>query len=546
MESVSLVNNTVCLEQPSGSDDAKSMNKQLGPGPCRKLLPENKEGFMNVITDKSAMSCSVLSLLETAVNLLYKEKYLACLDLCETVLDKIWEELNTGYWKDVHLCWRQAYSLVSVAKALSEGALLSEPGRNIDHAVILRTCDMGLLMGAPILGNVLAKMSREFQQAFGILGQWRRLSDSKDGVSQRGEKNEQLDASSGHKRFANVSKRQIIENGQEKGGFPAEIEDVETFYQNSPGESCSFIAKKIRLSLESQSFNKLNKKSGTAQISQPPKCFRTDPDKIDTSEKQTNDRCMMSADSPVIPLPPKVSTQKTSKIPRCSCPSVEMFQAMFMDVGHPVVITDAIGYWPALTTRQWNLNYLRSVAGCRTVPVEIGTRYTEESWTQKLMTIGQMIDQYVTNPQADKAYLAQHQLFDQVWELRDDISVPVYCCLGEDEDVDINAWFGPAGTISPLHQDPKHNFLCQVMGKKYVRLYSEDHTECVYPHPTRLLHNTSQIDLDAPDLKQYPKFKDIPCLETVLGPGEMLYIPPKHWHYVKSLAISFSVSFWWQ
>ena len=32
----------------------------------------------------------------------------------------------------------------------------------------------------------------------------------------------------------------------------------------------------------------------------------------------------------------------------------------------------------------------------------------------------------------------------------------------------------------------------------------------------------------------------------VLQPGEMLYIPPRWWHYVKSLSVSFSVSFWWK
>jgi lysine-specific demethylase 8 len=26
----------------------------------------------------------------------------------------------------------------------------------------------------------------------------------------------------------------------------------------------------------------------------------------------------------------------------------------------------------------------------------------------------------------------------------------------------------------------------------------------------------------------------------------MLFIPVKHWHYVRSLDISFSVSFWWK
>ena len=33
--------------------------------------------------------------------------------------------------------------------------------------------------------------------------------------------------------------------------------------------------------------------------------------------------------------------------------------------------------------------------------------------------------------------------------------------------------------------------------------------------------------------------------ECVLGPGDTLVIPIGWWHYVRSLSISFSVSFWW-
>ena len=83
------------------------------------------------------------------------------------------------------------------------------------------------------------------------------------------------------------------------------------------------------------------------------------------------------------------------------------------------------------------------------------------------------------------------------------------------------------------------------MGEKYVRLYSAENTKSMYPHPSMLLNNTSQIDLDNPDLSKFPDFANLPCLDCILKPGEMLYIPPGHWHYVKSLAVSFSVSFWW-
>lgn len=53
--------------------------------------------------------------------------------------------------------------------------------------------------------------------------------------------------------------------------------------------------------------------------------------------------------------------------------------------------------------------------------------------------------------------------------------MPEYCCFSDSEEkdvespeVDVNAWFGPAGTVSPLHFDPKNNLLSQV--KRYLQL----------------------------------------------------------------------------
>ena len=148
------------------------------------------------------------------------------------------------------------------------------------------------------------------------------------------------------------------------------------------------------------------------------------------------------------------------------------------------------------------------------------------------MTISSFIDKFITNPTSvEKGYLAQHQLFDQIPDLQKDIIIPEYCCLGDKEEVDVNAWFGPCGTISPLHQDPKHNFLAQVVGQKYIKLYSTKHSANVYPHEGHLMFNTSQVDVEKPDYTSFPLFKDTPHLECILREGEMLYIPPKYWHY---------------
>jgi lysine-specific demethylase 8 len=57
----------------------------------------------------------------------------------------------------------------------------------------------------------------------------------------------------------------------------------------------------------------------------------------------------------------------------------------------------------------------------------------------------------------------------------------------------------------------------------------------------------AQVDLDAVDLERFPAFgAATEWVEVALGPGEVLYIPPGWWHYVKALQPSASVSFWWR
>ncbi|XP_062914805.1 lysine-specific demethylase 8 [Mobula hypostoma] len=241
--------------------------------------------------------------------------------------------------------------------------------------------------------------------------------------------------------------------------------------------------------------------------------------------------------------------QAGMEVPRIHCPSLEHFRAQYLVPHKPVILQGIVDHWPAVRDSKWSVEYIHEIAGCRTVPVELGSRYTDDEWSQTLMTVGEFIDKYILHQEEGNpiGYLAQHQLFEQIPELKQDIQIPDYCCLGDtDEDeITINAWFGPGGTISPLHQDPQHNFLTQVVGQKYIRLYSPEQSPKLYPHPTKLLHNTSQVDVDQPDLVNFPEFESAEFQECILSPGDVLFIPVSYWHYVRSLDVSFSVSFWW-
>ncbi|XP_048513078.1 bifunctional peptidase and arginyl-hydroxylase JMJD5 isoform X2 [Athalia rosae] len=236
-------------------------------------------------------------------------------------------------------------------------------------------------------------------------------------------------------------------------------------------------------------------------------------------------------------------------VPRCHQPSMEKFYTNIFQPKIPTILEGCMDHWRALNL--WiDPEYLLQTAGVRTVPIEIGSRYTEENWTQRLVTLSEFLKSYLSSDKSSTpGYLAQYELFEQIPELMNDISIPDYCSFSDTQEEalppNINAWLGPGGTISPLHFDPKNNLLCQVFGTKQIVLFHPDETPKLYPYETRLLSNTARVDPFNPDFDVWPRFKQAKGATCVLGPGEMLFIPPGWWHHVVALSPSFSVSFWW-
>lgn len=109
---------------------------------------------------------------------------------------------------------------------------------------------------------------------------------------------------------------------------------------------------------------------------------------------------------------------------------------------------------------------------------------------------------------------------------------------------------GMEGNVTPCHYDEQQNLFAQVRGFKRCILFPPDQFECLYPHPVHHPHDRqSMVDFDRPDNVRFPKFREAKGFQTVIGPGEVLYIPMYWWHHVESLmrgTYTVTVNFWYK
>lgn len=128
----------------------------------RALLPGTQEELRLELGD--AVDRSVVLLLRQATEHFYGDRRAECLQDSEALLDVAWERLNTGPWRDVHKDWRRVYAFGCLLKAL---CLCRAPREATAVTEALRVCDMGLLMGAAILGDALLRAAAVLQAHLG-------------------------------------------------------------------------------------------------------------------------------------------------------------------------------------------------------------------------------------------------------------------------------------------------------------------------------------------------------------------------------------------
>jgi Cupin-like domain len=232
-------------------------------------------------------------------------------------------------------------------------------------------------------------------------------------------------------------------------------------------------------------------------------------------------------------------------VDRVSHLAADGFFRWYYSINRPVVLVDQMRSWAALG--RWTPDYLKARCGDAVVEVMMGRNADAEYEINCERHKTQMrLDQYVALVQSagrtNDFYMVANNRSIEAGKMRhllDDIQLFDGILDPENAAASVFLWFGPAGTVTPLHHDAMNILLAQVLGRKKVTLIPSFETHLVYNH----VGVYSEVDCEAPDYNRHPLFQYVSPLEIIVEPGEVLFIPVGWWHHVRSLDVSISVSF---
>jgi histone arginine demethylase JMJD6 len=240
--------------------------------------------------------------------------------------------------------------------------------------------------------------------------------------------------------------------------------------------------------------------------------------------------------------------------------SYEDFAEHYLFPSKPVVITDAIRHWKALS--RWTPEFFKREFGDMKFTIgdgkDVKTDYKGNGSVEYTMAgfIDRVLDSTEENP---APYFRNRILYDLFPSLKQDIEpLPEYFLpnwlpdryfvkyvrevLNRGAALEIYIG-GKGGAFPVLHYDGAgvHAFLMQVYGQKQFILYSPEQEQFLYPSPEK--QNLSLLNsLDKPDLAKFPLFAEAVPTTFILEPGELLFIPSHWWHTTKMLTPSISIS----
>ncbi len=222
-------------------------------------------------------------------------------------------------------------------------------------------------------------------------------------------------------------------------------------------------------------------------------------------------------------------------------PEADAFYHHHYEANRPAKLTGLIDHWPALA--RWSLDHFANVAGDAVVEAQVERERDPDYELAKddhrrLVRFGELIEWLRGDTPSNDIYLTAYNSGTNAAALAplwDDMA-PI--ALLDPRPRDGFFWLGPRGTLTPWHHDLTNNLLVQVMGRKRVRMAP--------PWAFARMRNSRHCfsDWGNEALPAGPgDASSPPVLETIIGPGEAIFLPVGWWHQVEALDLSASMSF---
>lgn len=229
-----------------------------------------------------------------------------------------------------------------------------------------------------------------------------------------------------------------------------------------------------------------------------------------------------------------------TEIERVETISKEDFLTHYVKKQKPLVIQKLTQDWPAY--QKWNLDYIKSVAGEKTVPLYDDRPVSHKDGFNQAhakMKMADYIDLLQSKPTNYRIFL--YELMKEVPILQKDFVWPTIG-LRLVKQLPM-LFFGGENSKVFMHFDIDYSNILHFHfhGKKQCIIFAPDQTPYLYKVPHALIAR-EDIDFDAPDFDTFPALQKAKGFITTLEHGEMLYMPEGYWHYMKYLTPGFSMS----
>ena len=228
------------------------------------------------------------------------------------------------------------------------------------------------------------------------------------------------------------------------------------------------------------------------------------------------------------------------EIPRVATIEKNDFLREYVKPQKPVVIARLTEDWPAY--EKWSLDYIKEVAGNKTVPLFDNRRISSKfkfNEPHTKMKMSEYIDLLKAGPTNYRIFL--YHLLKEVPSLQKDFAFPR---LGLRFVKQLPMlFFGGQDARVFMHYDIDFaNILhFHFAGKKRCIIFPPSETKYMYKVPHALIAR-EDIDFANPDYNRFPALRNAKGFITELNHGETLYMPEGYWHQMIYETAGFSMS----